>query len=212
MNTQDLISALVADNGSTERPIGESFARAILIGAFISLAIFFLWIHPRRDLMEAAGTLRVLFKFLVTTLLAVSAFGLAVRLSRPGAGRGRWGHAWLAAPALLIVAVGVELTVLPSSLWLPRLIGVNARYCLVLIPLLALGPLAALLWGLRQGAPTQPKLAGAVAGLAAGGIAAAIYAAHCTDDSPLFVAVWYSIAIGLVTAAGATIGARVLRW
>jgi hypothetical protein len=39
-----------------------------------------------------------------------------------------------------------------------------------------------------------------------------LYASHCTDDSPLFVATWYPIATAVVTAAGALIGARVLRF
>ena len=46
----------------------------------------------------------------------------------------------------------------------------------------------------------------------ASGLAAALYAAHCTDDSPLFVVVWYSAAIALVTMIGALIGPRVLRY
>ena len=46
-----------------------------------------------------------------------------------------------------------------------------------------------------------PSLAGAVAGLAAGGVAATLYAAHCTDDSPLFVATWYTLAIAALAAA-----------
>ena len=54
--------------------------------------------------------------------------------------------------------------------------------------------------------------AGAVAGLAAGGIAAAIYAWHCPDDSPLFLATWYSLAIAIVVAAGFLLGRRLLRW
>ncbi|MGA7427255.1 MAG: NrsF family protein, partial [Rhodoplanes sp.] len=33
-----------------------------------------------------------------------------------------------------------------------------------------------------------------------------------TDDSPLFVATWYSLAITLVVAVGAVLGPRVLRW
>ena len=61
---------------------------------------------------------------------------------------------------------------------------------------------------LRRG----PHLAGAVAGLVSGGIAATFYAAHCTDDSPLFVAIWYTIAIAALTAIGA-VGARgLVRW
>jgi hypothetical protein len=92
------------------------------------------------------------------------------------------------------------------------MVGVNARLCLTLIPLLAIGPLACLLAALRQGAPSSPGLAGAIAGLAASGIAATFYAAHCTDDSPLFVMTWYLIAALIVTSAGYLIGRRLLRW
>jgi hypothetical protein len=43
-------------------------------------------------------------------------------------------------------------------------------------------------------------------------VGAALYALSCPDDSPLFVATWYSIAIAVVTAASAYIGSRTLRW
>ena len=88
----------------------------------------------------------------------------------------------------------------------------NSRICLTAIPLLSLPLLGAALYALRQGAPTRPGFSGAVAGLLAGGMAAAIYAVHCTDDSPLFVATWYGIAIAGVSALGAILGRRVLRW
>jgi hypothetical protein len=51
-----------------------------------------------------------------------------------------------------------------------------------------------------------------MAGLLAGGLAAALYAAHCPDDSPLFVAVWYTLALGIVVGVGAVAGRAVLRW
>ena len=62
---------------------------------------------------------------------------------------------------------------------------------MILIPMLSVLPLAALLFALRQGAPSRPALTGAVAGLAATGIGATLYASHCMDDSPLFMAAWY---------------------
>jgi len=65
---------------------------------------------------------------------------------------------------------------------------------------------------LRFGAPSRPGLAGTVAGLLAGAIGAALYATHCPDDSPLFVATWYGLGLAIVTAAGAAIGTRLLRW
>jgi hypothetical protein len=106
----------------------------------------------------------------------------------------------------------VELFVTPEALWVTRLVGRNAAFCLTVIPILALGPLACLLIALRESAPARPGLAGAVAGLAASGIAATLYASHCPDDSPLFVAVWYSSAIAIVVGVGYLMGARFLRW
>ena len=84
--------------------------------------------------------------------------------------------------------------------------------CLTFIPLIGLGPLGLFIAALRYGAPTRPGLAGAVAGLAAGGLAATFYAAHCTDDSPLFVATWYTIAIAALALVGAVAARRFARW
>ena len=65
---------------------------------------------------------------------------------------------------------------------------------------------------LRSSAPTRPALAGALTGLLAAGIAGLLYATHCPDDSPLFVAVWYSIAAAMLALAGAMLGKRLLSW
>ena len=66
------------------------------------------------------------------------------------------------------------------------MIGHNSLFCVTVIPLLSLAPFAAVLYALRSGAPANPTVAGAVGGLLSAGIAATLYASHCTDDSPLF--------------------------
>jgi hypothetical protein len=88
----------------------------------------------------------------------------------------------------------------------------NASHCLALIPLFSALPAAFLLWALRRAAPARPGLAGTVAGLTAGGLGASLYAISCPVDSPLFVATWYSLAIGAVTAVCYLVGRRWLRW
>jgi hypothetical protein len=65
---------------------------------------------------------------------------------------------------------------------------------------------------LRHGAPTRPALAGAAAGLLAGGLGAAVYASYCVEDSAFFLATWYTLAIAIVTSIGSALGARLLRW
>jgi hypothetical protein len=135
-----------------------------------------------------------------------------LRLVRPGAQTRARAIALLAAPVLLLAAVAAELTLVPRGQWMTVLVGSNSLLCLSAIPVLSLPLLTGALYALREGAPTRPALAGAVAGLLASGLAASLYAVHCFDDSPLFVATWYSLAIVLVTLIGASVGRRVLRW
>jgi hypothetical protein len=212
MMTDDLITALVADLAISSVRFQRSFALALAMGSVLAAAAFFLWIGFRPDIAQALETVRFLFKFVVTLSLAATATEFLVRLARPGVSPGLWRWAWLVAPLLLAFAVVTELAVMPTATWWPRLVGSNARACLTLIPLLSIGPLACIFLALRQGAPTQPGFAGAVAGLVASGIAATLYASHCTDDSPLFVATWYPLAIGIVVLAGYVAGPRYLRW
>jgi hypothetical protein len=211
VNTDDFISVLAQD--STVRwPFGRTLAVATASGVAITGLAFFLGVGFRPDIAQALDTGRFLFKFLVTLALATMATGLIWRIARPGIPVGRWNWTLLAAPILLGGAVIVELLVMPESTWMSSLVGTNARHCLTLIPLLAIAPLICLLIALRQGAPARPGIAGAIAGLAASGIAASFYAASCTDDSPLFVATWYPIATVIVVLAGYLAGSRFLKW
>ncbi|MEA2886540.1 MAG: hypothetical protein QOD11_900, partial [Bradyrhizobium sp.] len=113
---------------------------------------------------------------------------------------------------LLGIGVGGEMMMPQRLPMMTRLVGSNSRTCLTAIPLLSLPLLAAALLALRHGAPTRPTVAGAFAGLLSAGLAATLYASHCTDDSPLFVATWYTLATALVTAIGALAGSKVLRF
>jgi hypothetical protein len=211
VKTDDFINLLARDS---DRPRGfrSIVAGAVAGGIIIAAILFFAGIGFRPDISEAVRSNRFLFKFVVTISLAVGAIWVALSVGRPGGSLAHRGLALAIAPALLAGAVGVELLVLPEDQWMPRLVGHNARDCLTLIPLLAIGPLACLMAALREGAPSSPGLAGAVAGLAASGIAATFYAANCTDDSALFVMTWYPIAILIVTTAGYFIGRTLLRW
>jgi hypothetical protein len=90
--------------------------------------------------------------------------------------------------------------------------GVNGVMCLVSIISLSVLPLTATIYALRQGAPTSPAVMGAMGGLLAGALGATVFAMHCTNDSPLFVAIWYILAIGLTALTGLLVGRYVLRW
>jgi hypothetical protein len=210
VKTDDLIELLAKD--LVPWRFRSILAAAVAGGIVIAAILFFTGIGFRPDIAEAVESNRFLFKFVVTVALAVTAIWVTLSVGRPGGSLAHRGLALAIAPALLAGAAVVELLVLPESQWMPHLVGHNARFCLTLIPLLAIGPLACLLAALREGAPSSPGLAGAVAGLAASGIAATFYAANCTDDSALFVITWYPIATLIVTTAGYLIGRKLLRW
>ena len=183
MDSNELIEALVAD--LRKRPsLSSAWWGAAGLALALAGFLFFATLGPRPDFAAAAHTPRFDFKFVVTITLAIVAFSLVRKLSCPGE---PWGKAALrlaAIPALLVAGVIVELVLLPPDVWLTRLVGTNNLICLTYIPLIGLGPLAIFIAALRYGAPTRPALAGAVAGLLAGGLAATFYATHCTDDSP----------------------------
>lgn len=211
MKTDDLIRALAADARPGWR-LSSAFALALVVGVVAAAGVFALNLSPRPHLFALLVEWRLVFKFAVTLSLAASALVLALRLSQPGVSAARAGRALLVPVLMLAAGVAAELVTTPASQWRTELVGRYAVYCTTLIPLIAAPALGALLLALRRGAPTRPALAGAAAGLAAGGIGAALYALHCVDDSPLFVLAWYGIAVAVVTAVGALAGSRLLRW
>jgi hypothetical protein len=71
--------------------------------------------------------------------------------------------------------------------------------------------LVALMIFLRRMAPTSLSQAGAVAGLAAGGLGAWVYSFHCTEWGVPFLAVWYSLGVVAVMLVGALAGRIALR-
>ena len=212
METDQLIRTLAADNAQRERPVGFVLAMALLAAAPVSVAMLFAGLGVRPDFMTAMRNPFFDLKFVVTLALAIPAIAFSLHLSRPEASLRGW--KWL-----LLIPVGLLLAGIASEMMMPqrlpmmtRLVGNNSRLCMTAIPLMSLPFLAAALIGLRHGAPTRPAVTGAIAGLLSAGLAATLYASHCTDDSPLFVATWYTIATVIVTAIGALAGSRVLRF
>lgn len=211
VKTDELIE-LLAQDATPDWPFHSAFLVMAAAAVLIAGLAFFSFIGVRTDFEHALRTVRFLLKFAIAMPLAAGAIALALALGCPGA-RGGWALRVLcAAPLLLAGAVALELVTTPPEAWKGSMMGHNARFCLTLIPLLALGPLTCLMAVLRRGAPTRPGLTGAVAGLGAAAIAATFYAANCDDDSPLFMALWYPMPLALVSAAGYALGRRFLMW
>jgi len=109
----------------------------------------------------------------------------------------------LAAIELLRVADGGRAALVLGQTW---------RECPFRIAILSLPAFAALFWAMREWAPTRLRLAGAAAGLCAGGVGAFVYTFHCPELAASFLGVWYVIGMLIPAVAGAWLGPRLLRW
>lgn len=212
MDTDRLILALAADNQHRVQPVRTQLLKSLLVALPVAAAMMLVTIGLRPDFMAAMRNPFFDLKFVVTLALAIPAIVISLHLSRPEASLGRWVWLLLLSPFILVGAIIAEMMMPQRAPMMARMMGRSAMLCSISIPVLSLPILAASLFALRQGAPSRPALAGALAGLLSAGLAATIYAAHCVDDSPLFVALWYSLATLLVTVIGAVLGARVLRY
>jgi hypothetical protein len=211
VKTDDLIERLARD-AVVKRRLLPLMNIALVTGALLTSCLLLTAFGLRADLASQVETLRVSAKITISLLFALGSVLLVRRIGQPGVAIRPIAVFLLVPAGLLVVATGTELMVLPRGAWLANLLGRNSLFCLVAVPLLALPPLAAFLLALRNGAPESPTMAGAFAGLAAAGIAVSAYALHCTDDSPLFVAAWYGLAVLFVTLTGAALGRLLLRW
>jgi hypothetical protein len=211
MTTEELIRALTAD-GQAEPTMNMRLQTSLLASTALVALLFFTEIGFREDIVSALRTVRFLFKFVVVVPLAVFAIGAMFQTTSPVSTLGGWRRMlWL--PAFLLAAgVLAEFVAVPSSQWMTRAIGSNSVNCMTIIPALGIGPLMIMILALRHGAPANAGLNGALAGLAASGIAATFYATNCFDDSPLFVVTWYPLATSVLVSIGYVAGLRYLSW
>lgn len=213
MRTEDLIERLAREPTLSSMSLTSAWRIAAVAAVIIVFAILSMSIGFRPDLNVAAETPRFLFKIVVGTALAVGAYRSLRVLSRP---EGQSSSTLLPlALVFILISSGVvaELALAPlSGGSFAKLVGINPLACVSIIVLLGIGPLAIFIHVLRKGAPQHPAIAGATAGLLAGGIASGLFALNCPNNSALFVAVWYSIAIAALACLGAVAAWRYARW
>lgn len=213
MRTDDLVKVLSEDRAAPRLALARRLGVAVLTGGGAAVMLLLATIGLRADLGPAMlGSWRLPLKVAIVAALALSAAMAARRSAEPMPPTRASMLLLLVAPALLMIGLAAELSLVPASEWTANLLGANAGVCIIAIPLLALAPLAALIAALRQGAPASPALAGTLAGVSAAGLGAVAYALRCPDDSPLFVAVWYVAAIAIMALIGRALGAWLLRW
>lgn len=213
MNSEDLIAALSRDVTPVHRhALGQRLGAGLCLGAVLTLVLVGAGLGFRPDLWAAMHGSAFWVKWIYTASLGLCALLATAHLARPDASTPRW--LWVMALPVVGLAIigGVQMAYVPQGQWLAMWLGHSWKVCSTLVFVLSVPIFGGLLWSFRRLAPTRLRLAGATAGLAAGGWAAMLYCLHCPEVSAIFVLTWYTLGMGMACALGAVLGPRLLRW
>jgi len=214
-STEQLIGRLAAEVGVTRRrprmrSVAGRLALAVSVSTLLVLLIL-LTLFTGGAHFGHGGRLTILVSLGAALALTGAASAAALALSRPEASRSAL-LVWVPAAVVLALGLAAELALVPRSEWFARMVGGSPLACFLSVFALSLPVLAGTLWALRAGAPTHPRRSGALAGMLAGGVTAALYLLHCPGDSLLYTLAWHVPALLLIAGLGAALGPRVLRW
>ncbi len=211
--TEDIIEQLAS--GLKPVPalsLERRLALAVLPGLGVSLLLMLAILGPRVDMHEALTELGFWIKSAYNALLALTAFFAVGRLTRPEGNSGCL-FVWLALIFVVMAAIAlVQLGFAFPDNYRTLVLGSSALHCPFLIVAFALPVFLANFSVLKRSAPTDPALAGFVAGIAAGAAGAWVYSWFCTENGMAFVLIWYSLGIFITGLIGAFAGSRFLRW
>jgi hypothetical protein len=216
VNTHRLIDFLSSNlEPVSRRALERALGLAIVVGGVAAFGAMLAAVGPRPDPGSLPHLEWSAVKLLFGVSVVVAGTPMLIRSARPEPGGGRR----LPVVLLPFLAVGIAavlaLLLGRPHMWRAMLRGANAESparCLLCIVGFAAIPLVALIRVLRESAPTQPRLCGALAGVVSGGLGVAAYALACISDSVPFIAVWYSVGIALYAVLGALVGPWLLRW
>lgn len=211
--TDDIIDSLVKD---LEPVSPHALERRLLLGVLpalaVSLVIMLAIVGLRVDMGEALMLPVFWIKSAYNALLAITAFLAVYHLARPDGSQGRFFPAAAVIVGAMAVVAGIQLMMSPVETYPVLILGSSALHCPLLIFAFALPVFAGNIWGLRRAAPTELRLTGLIAGIAAGAAGAWVYSWFCTENGMPFVLIWYSLGIFLTGLVGALTGPRLLRW
>ena len=187
---------------------------AILAGLFaVELALFLAIGITRHDMPHAMDRMSFWWKLASLGLIAAVAAPTAILSFDPVRSPRRGLRLVLAAVALSLAA-GWVIDALGHGgpALVARLDWRNGVACVWKMVALSLPPLVGLGLLMRRGATTDPEASALAVGLAASALGSFIFVFACPQDDPLYIAVWYAVGCGLVTAIACLLLPRLTRW
>lgn len=213
MKTADLIDVLASSPRVIERgELVRRYGKAVAAGTACTGVLMAVTLGPRHDLASAVALPMYWVKFAFVAAIAALAVAGAYRAAVPA----RRMHGIAQAIGMVVAGMWIIGAVaLAQSAPQARgalVLGATWKSCPWLIASLSIPVFVAIAWAMRRMAPTQPRRAGAMAGLASGSLAALVYSIHCPELGAPFLGTWYVAGMLIPAAIGALAGERLLRW
>jgi hypothetical protein len=187
-------------------------ALAIAVSVVAATCLGWSWLNVPTNMGDGPHWDFMAIALILTSGFAAAGAHMLFRSGRPG--HSRHGPLLLLG-LLLLVVLGARvafLNALNHSMWSSMMDTESWGTCLICIPIFAVIPFGALIWGLRKAAPTPLVLTGAITSSVAGALGATAVVIHQAGPSAVLIAFWYCGPIALCALVGATIGPRLLRW
>jgi len=211
LKTEDLIESLSRDLAPAPTVRRQLLTPAV-VGSVFAFILVAVWLGFRPDILVAWAVPMFWMKATYTGLIALAGYCCSRLLARPLGGAGRGFILAGAVFALVVISGATQFMMTDPAERMALLAGGSWQVCTQNIVILGAPILGLTLFALRNLAPTRLVLTGAAAGLFSAGLAATVYGLHCPEHAMAFVAVWYSLGMVLLTAAGALVGPWALRW
>ncbi len=213
MTSDPLIDRLVRDLKPVRRRTAGRDAAILGLLFLAELAVFLGMGAMRPDMPAAMAQPSWWWKLGSLGLIGLVGAAVAV-LSFDPVRSPRRGLRWLAAVVVLCFAAGWAVDASRSG-WpalAARLDWRNGMQCASDIVALSVPAMLGLGLMMRHGAPTDGGGAALASGVAAAAWGAFVFVFNCPHDDPLYIAVWYAVGCGVVTAFARLALPRLTRW
>lgn len=211
-NTDTLIAGLV-DELEPVRLLEQrtGMARAVLAVA-AGAAIMAFGFGVRRDLADGRPDPMFLTSSGLFLVLALASAWAVIDMARPYVGTRREGWGWTALMAAVLPVSALGLAGIDWLRGISVTLDRDGMTCLRLGIVIGLLTATTLVLWLRRGAPSSPKRAGLLTGVASG--AAGIFAVslYCPHSDLLHIGIWHGAAVIVMGLVGRAFLPRLLAW
>jgi len=167
----------------------------------------------RPDMPMAMGLMAFWWKAASLAVLALIGGVTALAAFDPTRSPRRGLRGFAVAAAVAIVAGwGIDAASAGVGPLIARLDWREGLDCVFAVVVLSVPVLLALGLLMRRGAPTDPGGTASAVGLTAAAWGGAVFVLACPHDDPLYVALWFAVAIGIVAWLARLVLPRLTRW